>query len=375
MATLETTPTYPIPNRPSLVTFAFTSGSANYMRAWCTVAPADSEIDGRIKKAALNRALVYEGDGGPKRPWSVTFDKGGKYTVIVQEYQKGNHWGGGYEGDPRGAPSETKVGSETTLSLYVAQRLTQELGTGPDRATLALYVHNATIVETSVAAHGEKTPAIISPTSDRATVAATTAAVTTALANLVSLSPTTAMGTLGDIVDNFIAKFAAHAADAAYHETADSQTDLSQNYKNATSLGGIARALNKVRTRLGQHMLNSKENAPSNPEYALPGGVTIHLENSTYFDLKNALLPVTADENNQATIFQAIGDFFRAYEAHRTANMHDTSDSTNTLTALPKLPELHRQFMASLAAISPTAQPGQSTAAAQLIGTAGFAEA
>lgn len=356
MTSLTTTPTYPIPDRQARVVFSFTSAAdANYIRAWCTQAPDGSALRDRIDKNKLARALVYENDGGTKRPWFTKLDKGGVYSFTVQEYQKGNHWGGGYEGDTRGAPTETKVGNESTLSLYVAQRLTQELGAGPDKATLVVYVHNSTIVETTVATHGEKTPTIEKPTSAKATTASQTAAVTTAVANLISVSPTTAMGTLGTIVDNFIAKFAAHAGDAAYHENADSQTDLSQDYAGSTSLGGIAKALNKVRTRLGQHMLNSKENAPANPEYALPGGIDIHLQGSVYFDLKNTPLPVTADENNQASIFQAIGDFFRAYEAHRTASMHDTSDTTNTLTALPQLHELHRQFMASLAAISPTA--------------------
>ncbi len=374
MTSLVTTPAYPIPTRPALVTFAFTSAAdANYLRAWCTVAPEGSELANRIAANRLNRALVYQGDGGPKRPWRHTFDKGGAYTFLVQEYEKGNHWGGGYEGDPRGAPTETKVGGESTLTLYVAQRLTQELGAGPDRATLVLHVHNSTIVETTVATHGEKSPSVANPTSDRAKVAATDSDVTAAIAALVAMSPSTAFGTVGSVVDDFIAKFVAHAA-SAHHQNADSQTDLS-DYKGSTALPGIAKGLNKVRLRLRQHMENSKENAPANPEYALPGGIDIHDHNSLFFDLKNRMLDVTADENNAATIFQAGGDFYRSYTAHRTAAMHETSDVTNTLTALPQLFEVHHQFMASLAALSPTAQPGQSAAAALLIGTAGFVEA
>lgn len=373
MTALATTPTYVIPARPALVVFSFAS-IANYVRVWCTVAPEGSELANRIAANKLNRALVYQDEGGPKHPWRYTFDKGGKYTFLVQEYEKGNHWGGGYEGDPRGAPTETKLGAEVALTLYVAQRLTQELGAGPDKATLVTYAHNDRIVETTVATHGEKTPAIVNPTSDRAKTASATAAVTSAAATLIGSTSSTLFGSIGTTVDDFIAKFAAHAGDAAYHETADSQTDLSQDYAGSTSLGGIAKALNKVRARLGQHMVNSKENAPANPEYALPGGIDIHVQGNEYFDLKNTLLPVTADENNPATIYQAMGDFFRAYEAHRVASMHDAADNTNVLTTIGYVPELHRQFMTSLAAISPTAQPGQSSVAALLIGTGGFKE-
>jgi hypothetical protein len=374
MATVATIPTYPVPARQALVVFSFSAGASNYIRAWCTVAPEGSDLANRIAANRLNRALVYQDEGGDKHPWRTTFDRGGAYTFLVQEYTKGNHWGGGYEGDPRGAPTETKVGGESTLTLHVAQRLTQELGTGPDRATLVLYAHNASIVETSVAAHGERSPAVVDPTSDRAAVAAKDADVTPAIAALVGLSPSTVFGTVGSVVDDFITKFVAHAGSAVFHQNADSQTDLN-DYKGATALPGIAKGLNKVRLRLRQHMENSKENAPANPEYALPGGIDIHDHNSLFFDMKNRLLDVTADEKNAATIFQAGGDFYRAYTAHRTATMHETSDATNTLTALPQLFEVHHQFMASLAALSPAAQPGQSSAAAQLIGTAGFVEA
>ena len=374
MTTLSATPTYPIPNRPARVTFSFSNGAANYIRVWCTVAPEGSGIASALEESQASRVLVYEGEGGADHPWRKAFDKGGAYTLLAQEYVKGNAWGGGYEGDTRGAPTETKSGGETTLSLYVAQRLTQELGHGDDRATLVLYAVNDTIRQTTAAVHGEASPAIVDPTSDRARTASKTALVTAAALALRDLSPSTAMGSLGDIVDNFIAEFADHSVTVAYHENADSQVDLEENYSGSTSLGGIAKALNKVRTRLGQHMLNSKENVAANPEYALPGGFEIHKESGVFFDLKNTLLPITADENNPATIFQAIGDYFRAYEAHRIANMHDNIDDFNTLTALPALPDLHRLFMASLAAISPTAEPGQSTGAAVLIGTAGFLE-
>jgi len=375
-ATIVTTPTYVVPSRPARAVFTPGFSTVNYVRAWCTQAPAGSALQAKIDANRLNRALVYQDDGGPRRPWRITFDKGGVYSFLVQEYTKGNHWGGGYEGDTRGAPTETKVGTEAALSLYVAQRLTQELGAGPDRATLVTYAHDDRIIGTTVATHGEKTPAIVNPTSDRAAVAAAADDVTTALDSLVDASTALLIGDLGLTVDEFIEEFVDHGGNSGgtWHSAVDTQTDLEENYSGSTSLGGIAKALNKVRTRLGQHMLNSQENVAANPEYALPGGVDIHNHNSTFFDLKNTLLPITADENNPATIFQAIGDYYRAYSAHRIANMHENPDTSNGLSSLGYILEVHRQFATSLADITPTAQPGQSSVAALLIGTAGFKE-
>jgi hypothetical protein len=73
------------------------------------------------------------------------------------------------------------------------------------------------------------------------------------------------------------------------------------------------------------------------------------------------------------SLFAAIGDTWRAYEAHRLSDAHETDDTTNTLTALPKLADVHRLFLAALATTAPAAAPGQSTGAAQLIAN-GFTE-
>jgi hypothetical protein len=86
-------------------------------------------------------------------------------------------------------------------------------------------------------------------------------------------------------------------------------------------------------------------------------------------------LPFAVDEGSPETIYAGIGDFWRAYEAHRTATMHDSGDATNVLTALTNIMLVHKEFMASLAAISPSVPAGQSTAAAGLIAGGGFAEA
>ncbi len=397
LVTIATVPTYAIPERPALVKFTFSSTRTNYVRVWCTRAPEGSALQARIDANRLNRLLVFEGPGSERAGgigiavWRHTFDKGGPYTLIVQEYKKGNGWGGGYEGDPRGAPTEEKLSVtiadvqtfEQALTLHIAKKLTQTLGFGDDQATLILYVHNNTIVPTIKSVHGIKTPIIADWTSDRAASGAGVAQ--NAAANLANLTTQSALignttaGSFGDMVDDTIDSFESHAENTtgAYHNTADNQDDLKNNYKGATSPGGLARAINKLRRRLELHMLNAKENAPSNPEYVVPGSVTIHDGGGAgpYFDLKNALLPIVADENKPESLYAAFADFWRAYEAHREASMHDTPDITNTLWTPEAILAVHRDFMTQIAALAPAAHAGQSSGAARLIGQGGFVEA
>lgn len=387
-ATITTTPTYPVPDKLVRIVINLSEPFANYARVWCTRGPDGSALQSRLtatdtSSANPSRILVYEGDAGNDHPWRHTFDNGGVYTLVIQEYLKGNGWGGGYDGDTRGAPTETKQGNEATVSLYISQRLTQRLGFGDDTATLVVYVHNNTIVQTIAAIHGVDTPAIVDWTSEKAATGA--GAARNAAYNMIGATTQSALigattpGSFGALVDSTITSFVNHAENSGgtYHNTADQQTDLEEDYSGATSLGGLARAVNKLRTRLGQHMLNSKENAPSNPEYVLPGAVTIHDGGGgagPFFDLKNALLPITADENDPASIYAAFGDFWRAYEAHREADMHDTPDITNTLWPLEKIALAHKDFLTQIAALTPTAQAGQSSGAARLIGQGGFEE-
>jgi hypothetical protein len=183
-----------------------------------------------------------------------------------------------------------------------------------------------------------------------------------------------ALGDLGDIVDGMLDDFCDHAASAVFHQNADSQSDLFANYSGATSLVGVAEAINKLRARFSQHIRNSKENDSAHPEYQLPGGILIHDNASLRFDLQNDLLPITASEGDPASIYAAIADFWRAYEAHRVADMHDSPDGSNTLPALTGIPLIHKLFLAEIADITPTLGTGQSTAATQLAAQAGFTE-
>ncbi|HEU4544343.1 MAG TPA: hypothetical protein VFR23_24645 [Jiangellaceae bacterium] len=370
MATLTTRPAVPIPGRKTSVIVDPSNATTNWIRLWCTVAPADTQIQEQISSNRLARSLVYEGPPRESYPWRYTFEKGGAYTLKLQEYIRGNAWGGGYDGDPRGAPSETKNGSEQDLTLYIAERLTQRLGFGDDTATLVVFVLNDTVVRTLEQAHGQNSPAIVEPSSERAETAASTGAIATALGTLVGASSTTLIGDPGNKIDHYIERFRSHAADATIHDVADDQADLFANYIGATGFEGMANAVTKLRRRYELHLLNARENVSANPEYVNPGSVDLHNAGGLKLDLKNALLPISVS-SDPATIYAGLGDFWRAYEAHRPFGGHPSADATYTLTAPVTLLLVHKEFMTSLAAATPTAGAGQSAGSAALVG-AGF---
>ena len=372
-ASVTTIPTYAVPNKKASVIFQPGNGATNFVRVWCTAAPEGTAIREQIDANRLNRALIYEGTGGSSYPLRITFEKGGAYTLILQEYTKGNAWGGGYEGDPRGAPSETLVDAEQSHALYVAQRLTQTVGVSPDTATLVLHVVNATVRPTAEAIHGERTPAIIDSSSDKAAAAAKESAVQTAV-DLLANDTVVGIGGSVDaqIVFGCMAAFAAHAANATHHAAADSvnaaaaltaQIDLA-----ATQPAAMATVINRGRQLFALHMQNADEDDPT------PGAVAHHDDGGVFIDSASQLLPITADAGDPATIYAALADWVRAHELHRVAALHESSDVTNTLTlAARALANVHRQFLEALTeTISPP--PGQTSGATTLITHAGFTE-
>jgi hypothetical protein len=161
VTTLATMPVYAPPVRETQVIFTLTGTGANFVRVWVTVAPPDSELRAKLEQSTQSRVEIYKGEGGDKAPLRRKFDKGGKYTLVAQEYTRGaSDYGGGYEGSPDSAPSETKVGSEVTLELFIGQRMTAEIGSSGDAATLVLWVWDNTIRATTIAVHGEASPAL-----------------------------------------------------------------------------------------------------------------------------------------------------------------------------------------------------------------------
>lgn len=370
-AAITTVPTYAVPKNRTNVVITPANGNANFVRLWATTAPEGTAIRKRIDANKLRRDLVYQGPPGSLHPWRFNFEKGGAYTLKLQEYERGNAWGGGYEGDPRGAPSETQLGIEQDHSLYVAQRMTQQLGVSPDTADLVLYVVNETTRETLAAVHGENTPTIENPSSDKARLAAFEADVLTQLGNLKNQAILTSqLYPLFTTVNGWIDSFAAHSASAVFHQNADVQTGLTAfkvSSAGVSSPAAAAPAVNELRSRFALHIQNATKASPT------PGSVTTHDQSSLNMDPTNQLLPITADPGDPTTVLLAMADFLRCYELHRLASMHESADSTNTIATSSPLLTMHRKFLEALTELSVTAPPGQSLGATELAAI-GFTE-
>lgn len=377
MTTLATIPTYAMPNAEAQVTFTRTQPGSNYLRVWVTTAPDGSELDGKLEKSTQSRFLVYQGDGGPTQPWRFTADKGGKYILQAQEYLRGTGYGGGYEGDPDGAPSETKVGVEATLTLSIGKKVTQKVGVSPDIATLVVWVWDTTIRATLLGVHGEASPRLESqsPTA-RALTAMATTAVLTAVANLADTTEATAIGTLATIVSEMGTDLNAHNAMAATtHNAADTDNVIPVELRSAPSPQTLQEFVNDALLKMRRHRLNDHGGKPLIPENPGTGSADYHqIGGVRKADLLN--MPLYQGVASLDEAYGALADIWRAHEGHRVSTaVHGTADSTNTLAALPKVLEVHRQFLTVLASLSPAVPPAQSALVQALVSTAGFEEA
>lgn len=388
MPTLSTRPTYAVPKRQTSVIFALSDGASNFVRVWCSVAPRDSELDARIAKkkgaGTATRVLVYEGNAGVSDPWRHVFDKGGAYTLIAQEYTKGNAWGGGYEGDPRGVPSETKRGGEVTLALYIAQRMTMSLGIGDDTAKLVIYVHNQTVIQTIQGPHDETTPSIIEPSSDRARTAALadslmgpSGEVRDLVGENVSALASNANYQFGlkGVLEDFATRWNLHLANGGgggtYHDNVDTFNVIGEAivppFPVEMSPEQAAKACSDILRLVRRHMLNDNGGGPGSGNF--------------HGDPDPQNLPIVDGARDLDDAFVAGGDLRRAYEAHRlmAGNVHSPTDTVNVLAVFGGvnsmlLIAIHQKFMAELAKSVPTAPPGQSFGAAYLAQQSGMVE-
>ena len=374
MPTLSSLPTYPIPNREARHFFTLTESGSNYVRVWVTIAPEASELASKLKESTQSRFVVYQGDGGQDQPWRFTADKGGKYTLVAQEYSKGSGFGGGYEGDPLGAPTETKVGSEATLTLEIGQKFTQRIGFGADIASLVMWVWAATIRKTTVALHGEDSPRIESDApAPLAKTAMETTAVLTALANLADTTCSTALGTLSTIVSEMVTDLNAHnAMPSTVHNAADTVNAIPKELGAAPTPQTLVEFVNDALLKMRRHRLNDHGGDPLAGTAPGTGSAAYHrVGGNNKGDLAN--MPLFQSVGSQEEAYGGLADIWRAHEGHRVnTGVHGTADSTNSLAALPKILEVHRQFLTVLASSSPAAPPAQSSGAQLLISVGGF---
>jgi hypothetical protein len=374
MPTLSTLPTYPIADREARVSFMLTESGSNYARVWVTKAPAGSKLAGEILESSRSRFVVYQGDGGENQPWRFTPDKGGRYSFVAQEYTKGSAFGGGYEGDPLGAPTETKVGGETTLTLNVGEKLTQPIGVSPDNATLVFWVWADTIRKTTLQQHDEASPRIDadSPT-PRTKAAIESTDVQGALAALADVAATTAMGNIATIASEMVTDLNAHnALGSTVHNAADTANVIPKELGSAPTPRTLPDFVNEALFKMRRHRLNDHGGDAGSGTPPGVGSAAYHqLAGNGKADLVN--MPLYASVGNLAEAYAALADIWRAHEGHRVNTaVHGSADAANTLAVLPPLLQVHLHYLMALASLSPTAPDTWQSGVTALVSGAGF---
>lgn len=381
MTTIATSPALQVPGRQLVTTFTlteetddFTPKPANFVRVWCTVAPTGSSLEKKLNGATdqFNRVQVHEGAGNST--WSYTFDKGGKYTFVAQEYLKGSGYGGGYEGDPSSTSLEEKLGAETTLTIYIGQRTTQPIGPPANRATLVLWVWNDTIEATTKAFHGEDSPAIVaaSPTPIVKTAIESTSVVA-ALAALVgeSISDTGTVGVVDSWAHALWQGFSYHFDAAGVHDTDDTDNPLRDSFTRSPDQKSFIDFVNQALKSLRQHVTNDSGTADVSG-FSGADSAGYHFDTVKLSDRANISLYDSVSSFAEA--YGALADLYRCFDSHQTnLDVHALIDRF-LISDLPLLMVLHQQFLTVLASASPDAPPAQSVGVQLLISSAGFKE-
>lgn len=348
------------------------------MRLWVTEAPRDSELRKKLEQSTQSRVEVHAGDSD--KVFTTSFDRGGAYTFIVQEYQRGaSDYGGGYDGDPDAAPSETKLGSETSQTVYVAQRVELPIGANADTATIVLWLVDDSVISTSIKVHGEATPAIQaqSPT-PRAASAMEDPTVLTKLAALAGQTASTVTGSLASVISDYVATtgWNAHVGTAgSVHTSADTDNAIPVGLAMAPSAESATSFVETALQCMILHFTNDGSRS------AASGGTAVGRDSEDYHapsGKKNdqVNMPLVKAGGDVASNYIAVADLCRCYEAHRVSTvLHTTADTTNTLAARPPLMQLHEAFLTALASTAPATPSGQSDGVMTMIQLAGATEA
>src|SRR5690606_10929367 len=124
----------------------------------------------------------------------------------------------------------------------------------PDVATLRVCAHDDRIRATSLEVHGIRTPSLVEPESARATAAATSEAVTDALADQVDTS-TSGFGSLASAVTDLMLRFNSHRSHAGHSET-DTDNAISDDYYSPDAPKALEEAVTELHRQLTFHMQN-----------------------------------------------------------------------------------------------------------------------
>lgn len=362
MATIVTKPSLVIPQVQTKVQFTPTIGP--FLRVWVTDAPPGSELKKKLDSSPQSRVLISDlKQVSNTFQWTYTFDQGGKYLLSVQEYRKGSNFGGGFDDDPDASPKEEVVGVEdASLSIVVCKRVTQRIGAAGDTVTLVVYVDGTTIVSTTKAAHGEKTPVLIEPSSARANTAATAYATQVAMAALVDVVASTALGDSKMVFNDIMLNFNQHLVESGVHYTDDINHAVSDSFSNPDSPKALEQAVSELAHKMRLHFENQDAD-------------NYGVGSDSYHNAADWLNIVTAlPTGDTAGAMSALANLHLSFEAHRSFDGHQASDSVNALGELPVLIELHSTFINELRQTSPEVPSVMLEAAVVLVHGAGFEE-
>ena len=371
-ATITTTPPLAFPG-PIEVTFT-PSTREYFLRLAVTSAPEGSQMDTLLKEGSTsNQFVVWEGymDETPM----LTFDLGGKYAFQMDVFQKGAAaYGGGYGGDPSSFLTETLDVAETgAFTIEIGQRVDSRLGAqGYGFATLRAWMWGDTLRATNKLEHGVATPEIINPTTPRAEVAVSDAAVLVAVAALIDQTAADLLGDLAALCDDYRQKISAHMASGVFHASGDDghARTVQQLQISPSTIPALADWGMVLRSALLDHMKNLPESIAfyHGPATGMPPGIP---------DTNNVpVADAPGGQGDMVRVLIALADAYRAYEAHRTTTpSHLSADNVNVLTAtLGTLLQLHDVFLAALSDTTGTGAATLNPGASRLIQVAGFIE-
>lgn len=363
--TLTVTPTYPVAKRKLYATIGLTGGG-NYARIWCTDAPQGSGLRGVLDEGVVSRVQVYE--GGTVDRWEFTPDVGGVYVLTAQEYTRGaSTTGGGYEDAPETAPSETKIGSESALTLRVGQRVLVKLGAGQDAAQLVTYVVDGTFRPTTLADHGEKSPAIVDANSPRAKYAALNATVQSFALTNSNATVSSVIGAVSTMVTDFIDKYNAHRTlVGGVHNAADTVNVIADEFRLPASPKGLVTSIAECVRILERHMRNDSGSGD--------GSGSFHqVSSKDCIDWTNLIPEPMRAVPDVAQALVSFGAVVGAYEAHRVSLVvHGIADGTNSIGALSTFVSMHRAWADVVKAQSPTAPSTENSGAVLLLAYGGI---
>lgn len=357
---VATNPEFPV---AGIVPTTVTASAGNFARLWVTSAPIGSKLRKNIDDNDGARQEVLATTSGDTV--DVTLDQPGGYVFAAQEYTRGttSGSGGGFEGDPKSYTTETQVGSEQTLTIYVGESMSLRVGS-PTRgyAELVVYVWNDTIRPTTTTTHGVISPALVNPTTPIAEAAVGAPTVAVALAALEGASATSLTDDLTDLWDELRTKIPLHFGAGGFHTNADTANDIAIEDlpPDPSSPEGWSRSIATMARALRQHFTNGGE--------SLAGASRFHAP-ADYANLQ--LLSVPSESGaDLATSFSSLATIHAAYEAHRVdTGPHTAADTTNAITAsVDKVLVLNSAFISAMAPLQPTAAPTQNPGVVRLAG-------